>query len=99
MVKFLKLISGLALLFVFLQGYGYFNLMVSEKYETDDTVIELSDMSEEDKAKELLKMDNRFQEIQAEKKNMILRGGIALVLFLTICFWITQHLKRIRKSN
>lgn len=84
MLKVLKFVSFISLLFFLFQVYGYVNLEVSQKFETDDTLIRLSDLSDEEKREELKNIEYRYLEIQDQKKSMVIRGVIFLMFFLVI---------------
>ena len=58
--------------------------MVSEKYETDKIIIELSDLSDDKKEVEYLNIDKRAIEIKKSKKYALITviGLIVILVFL-----------------
>ena len=64
--------------------------MVSEKYETDKIIIELSDLSDDKKEVEYLNIDKRAIEIRQSKKQTLI---VVLVLVVILIFLLSRGYK------
>jgi len=96
-MKILKIIIGLVFLLFLLQCYRYVNLLVSEKYETDELRIELSELSAQEKKIEIEKIRIRAEEIRSEKERVmyyILGSFLFIILLLAYFFNRKKQLKK-----
>lgn len=76
-MKIVKILTGVVILLLLIQGFGYLNLMVSNKYETQPEG--LTEITQEVKEK----VENRAVEIK-EKKRRIKIYTLTL-LFALVC--------------
>ncbi len=82
----MKIILGICSFILALQIYCYTNLMVSEKYELDETVIKYSDLSEEGKELEYIRVKEKGREIELHKKIIKYSVVINLIIILSIAW-------------
>ena len=87
-MKILKIVTGIVFLLLLLQGFGYLNLMVSEKYETQPEGL-FDDLT--DKIQK--KTEKRSIQIQRQKRNVVISALVLLVVFILLCVIL------VRKSN
>lgn len=85
----------MACLGVLLSCYLLINLKVSEKYETDTAMIELSDLSDSKKAEQLQRIELREQEIHQD----ITLVKIFLLLSCVLTLLFSLYLLFIRRKG
>ncbi len=90
---FLKVSILIVFVLVVLQLFSFVNLMVSDKYETDTTIIELSDLSKEEKEIELNKIKLRSEEIQSQKRTSKTWITALMILFFILGLSLAYRIK------
>ena len=73
-------------LLILLFGFAYINITVSERYETDETVIELSDLTENEKREELLQIKKRSEELKSQKEIVSMVVIILIIIFFALFY-------------
>jgi len=86
--KSIKTMIGVVILALFVLSFGYANLLVSERYETDEVLVRLSDASDSEKQARMHAMQIRAQEIETQKSFfwLALITSAVLLLILLVLF-------------
>ncbi|MFA0961214.1 hypothetical protein AB9P05_05380 [Roseivirga sp. BDSF3-8] len=90
-MKFLRILIGITFVLILLQGYGYINLTVSEKYETDKSIVELSELSHDAKQERLEEIEARQNEINKQKQIALTTVAFLTVVFIVLVFFLLKN--------
>lgn len=90
-MKIVKILAGVVILLLLIQGFGYLNLMVSNKYETQPEG--LTELTQEVKEKAA----NRAIEIE-EKKGRI-KIYTLILLFVLVCLIVVWSRSAIKEKT
>lgn len=83
-MKFSKIIIVFLIILIILEGIAYINLMISEKYETDISIIEFSNLTQQQKDFQILRIEKRTLQIHQQKTFLKILMAVTLISFIYV---------------